>query len=113
MIFGNTRVDVLRTTEPAAVDGLGDEVESDDVVLADLPVEISEGTRRRENPADGHMVTMAGFNVAVRPSCPFEFLPTDRLRDKHTGDVLQVETIESARGGVFGQRRMLFCTTSG
>lgn len=108
MIFGNTRVDVLRSTDTE--DGLGDPVETDDVALADLPVEISETTRTRRDPANGHLVTLAGFAVAVRASCPFEFKPTDRLKDRHTDEVLQVETVESARGGVFGQRRVLFCT---
>lgn len=112
MIFGNTQVDVLRSSNTTE-DGVGDEVETDDVALTGLPVDITEGTRRREDPASGRMVTIAGFNVAVRASCPFEFLPTDRLRDTHTGDILQVETISSARGGWRGQRRVLFCTTSG
>lgn len=112
MIFGNTRVDVLRTTNPAPEDGFGDPVETDDVALADLPVDVEETTRRRFDPAEGKMITLAGFAVAIRPSCPFEFTPTDRLKDRHTGEVLQVETIESARGGWRGNRRVLFCTES-
>jgi hypothetical protein len=110
VIFGSTRVDVLRSTDTE--DGRGDPVESDDVALADLPVDIAEGTKRRRNPADGQMVTLSGFNVAVRASCPFEFKATDRLRDRHTGVVLQVETITNTRGFA-GRRRVLFCTESG
>jgi hypothetical protein len=110
MIFGSTKVDVLRSVDTE--DGRGDPVESDTVALADLPVDIAEGTARRRDPADGHMVTVSGFNVAVRASCPFVFTSSDRLRDQRTGQVLQVETISYARGFA-GRRRTLFCTESG
>lgn len=110
MIFGSTRVDVLRSTDTE--DGRGDPVESDTVALAGLPVDVAEGTKRRRDPADGHVVTISGFNVAVRASCPFVFKATDRLRDLQTGQVLQVETITTTRGFA-GKRRVLFCTESG
>lgn len=110
MIFGSTRVDVLRSTD--TVDNLGDPVESDTIALAALPVDVAEGTARRRNPADGHMVTISGYNVAVRASCPFAFKPTDRLRDVQTGAVLQVETITTTRSFA-GKRRVLFCTEAG
>lgn len=110
MIFGSTKVDVLRSVDTE--DGRGDPVESDDVALAGLPVDIAEGTARRRDPADGHMVTLNGYNVAVRASCPFVIKETDRLRDQRTGQVLQVETVSYSRGFA-GRRRVLFCTESG
>ena len=44
MIFGSTRVDVLRTAEPATEDGFGDPQETDTVALAGLPVWLEQGT---------------------------------------------------------------------
>lgn len=110
MIFGSTRVNVLRTTAPAE-DGFGDEVDSDDVALAGLPVWIEQGTLTRRNDADGRRVTLSGFWVNVRASTPFVFQPTDRIKDLRTGEVLQVETIR--RGVAWGgSRQRLFCTES-
>jgi hypothetical protein len=110
MIFGSTRVDVLRSIDTE--NGRGDPVESDDVALAGLPVDIAERTKTRRDPANGHLVTISGVDVAVRASCPFVFKATDRLRDQRTGAVLQVETITTARSFA-GRRRVLFCTESG
>lgn len=112
MIFGSTRVDVLRTPSPPPVDSHGDEVDTDDVALTDLPVDVAPKTKTRRDPASGQLLTMSGYNVAVRASCPFEFKPTDRLKDRQTGAVLQVETITATRSFA-GKRRVLFCTESG
>lgn len=111
MIFGSTRVDVLRSAGPASEDGYGDEVESDDVALASLPVWIEQGQLTRRDDASGQRMTLSGFWVNVRASTPFDFQPTDRLRDLRTGDVLQVETI---RKGVAwaGARQRIFCTAT-
>lgn len=111
MIFGSTRVDVLRSAT-ATEDGFGDEGEDDTVALANLPVWIEQGTLIRRDDADGQRVTLTGWWVDVRASTPFEFQPTDRIKDLHTGNVLQVETI---RKGVAwaGARQRLFCTSAG
>lgn len=112
MIFGSTTVDVLRTVTPAPEDDFGDPVETDDVALAGLPVDIADATQVRRNPADGSLVTIAMFRVTVRASCSFEIKPTDRLRDTRTGQVLQVETISTTTAWA-GRRRQLMCSESG
>lgn len=112
MIFGSTTVDVLRTVTPAPTDSYGDPVETDDVALAGLPVDIADATRTRRDPADGRLVTIAQFKVTVRASCPFEIKPTDRLRDNRTGQILQVETISTTTAWA-GRRRQLTCTEAG
>lgn len=111
MIFGSTRVSVLRTVDPPAEGDYGDPVEADDVALSGLPVWVEQGTLTRRDDADGQRLTLSGYWVSVRASTPFEFQPTDRLRDERTGDVLQVET--TRRGVAWGgARQRLFCTMS-
>lgn len=107
MIFGSTRVDVLRSTN--TTDAIGDPVESDDVALAGLPVWIEDGTLNRRDDATGQRLTLSGFWVNVRASTLFVFQPTDRLKDLHTGEVLQIETIRTDSGWG-GKRRRIFCT---
>jgi hypothetical protein len=110
VIFGNERVDVLRTDEDnPPVDGFGDPVDSDTVVLADLPAEVDRATIRRRDPTSGRILTLEGFEVAVRVTPGFTFEATDRLVVKRTGDVLQVETVDQVRGPA-GRRTLLMCT---
>lgn len=110
MIFGTTRVDVLRTDEAnPPVDGFGDPVDSDTTVLAGLPADIQRMTIRRQNPTTGRLLTIAGYEVSVRITTGFTFQPTDRLVDTRTGDVLQVETVD-AETGPTGRYTVLGCT---
>jgi hypothetical protein len=110
MIFGNTRVDVLRTDEAnPPVNGFGDPVDSDTVALAGLPADIQRATIRRQDPTSGRTLTVTGFEVQVRRTPGFTFQPTDRLKDKQTGDVLQVETIDEVRTPA-GRKTLLMCT---
>lgn len=108
MIFGSTKVDILRSGPPTE-DGFGDEVEDDTVALAGLPVWIEQGQLSRRDDASGQRVTLSGYWVSVRASTPFVFRPTDRVRDLRSELVLQIETI---RKGVAwgGARQRLFCT---
>jgi len=110
MIFGNTRVNVLRGDETSpAVDGYGDPVDVDTVALSGLPADIQRARIRREDPTSGKLLTLAGFDVAVRETPGFTFQPTDRLVDIQTGDMLQVETIDQVRTPV-GRKTLLGCT---
>lgn len=109
MIFGNTRVDVLRTPDPAPEDGFGDEQDTDTVVLTAIPADVQRSTIRRRDPTSGKLLTLEGFEVQVRQTPGFTFKATDRLEDKLTGDVLQVETIDSVRTPA-GRKTLLGCT---
>jgi hypothetical protein len=110
MIFGNTRVDVLRTDEAnPPTDGFGDPVDSDDVALANLSADVQRASIRRRDPTSGKLLTLEGFEVAVRVTPGFTFAATDRLVDKRTGDVLQVETVDQVRTPA-GRKTLLGCT---
>jgi hypothetical protein len=110
MIFGNTRVDVLRTDEANPPrDSFGDPVDSDTPVLSGLPADVQRVTIRRQDPTSGRLLTVTGFEVSVRITPGFTFQPTDRLVDAQTGDVLQVETIDQVRTPA-GRKTLLSCT---
>lgn len=110
MIFGNTRVDVLRTDEAnPPLDAFGDPIDSDTTVLSGLPADIQRATIRRMDPTSSKMLTLTGFEVQTRVTPGFTFQPTDRLVDLQTGDVLQVETVDQVRTPA-GLRTLLGCT---
>jgi hypothetical protein len=110
VIFGSTRVSVLRG-DTGVPNGFGDLQDTDAPAVTGLPAWVAQGSLTRRDPADGQLLTLSGYWVEVRASTPFDFQPTDRIRDEKTGTVLQVETIRRATGFA-GARQRIFCTMS-
>lgn len=108
MIFGSTVISVLRG-DTGTPDGFGDVADTDTPAFEHVPAWVEQGSLTRRNPANGQLVTLAGAWVNLRASFHEEILPTDRIKNERTGEVLQVETIRTLTG--FGaSRRRIFCT---
>jgi hypothetical protein len=108
VIFGSTRISVLRG-DTGTEDGFGDVQDTDTPAIEHVPAWIEDGSISRRDDASGQRITLSGFWVALRATLPFEIVATDRIKDEHTGDVLQVETIRTDSGWG-GKRRRIFCT---
>jgi hypothetical protein len=108
VIFGSTHISVLRG-DTGTEDGFGDVQDTDTPALEHVPAYVEQGSLTRRDPANGQLVTLSGYWVAVRAGLPFEFKPTDRIKNEQTSEVLQVETIRVSPG-FGGGRRRIFCT---
>jgi hypothetical protein len=83
-----TRVDVLRGT---AEDDFGDTVDTDTVVMTDIPASIIERTQRVHEPKDGQdrIVNIAKGRLPRGTGV----LKGDRLRDRTTGVIYVVDNV--------------------
>jgi hypothetical protein len=107
MIIPSTTVRVLRSV--LSVDGFGDPVDTDTVLVANLPACITPKTERTFNPASGQVTVINTFLIELRPKVVV-FTERDRVVDERTGTVYQVENVATSSAMLMQEVISLTCS---